>query len=282
MAAKTLTITIKGMEEIAAAARAMKEVQEKFKEAGLTSEMMTKILDEGRQDEEENKKERRPMTHKDLISDFLDEGDETMTAKRRKKTAVSPFKKGRAEKRTGRGGFVTVKEGDPLTFAPLVGLEDMISADMHEYWDIKPAIYHPCIGRNCPGCKVKNEPRFKAYLPILLKSGETAVYPFTISVYNQLEALEDSLDEGESLAGFAIKVSRKGQMKATRYTVLGLGKRIDITDAEIPDYVGKLGPQTEKEIWALLEENGFSKTAGETDVDADDIDDDPSDKWGSA
>ena len=196
---------------------------------------------------------------------------------KRKKAPASPFHKGRATRRRSGGQFVSVREGEPLTFAPLVGLDELVSADMHEYWDIKPAIYHPCIGPGCPGCAVGNEPRFKGYFPILLQSGETAVYPFTISVYNQLEALEDSLDEGDTLAGFAIKVSRKGQMKATRYTVLGLGKRLDVTSHEIPDFIGSLGPQTAEEIWVLLEENGYDR--GDKKVKPSATDDDGG--WGS-
>ena len=215
--------------------------------------------------------------------DKISIGETHIMAKRKVKAkkADSPFRKGRAVRRAGGGQFVGVKEGEPLSFAPLVGLEDMISADMHEYWDLRPAIYHPCIGRGCPGCEVGNEPRFKGYLPILLQSGETAVYPFTISVYNQLEALEDALDDGEDLKGFAIKVSRKGAGMATRYTVLGTGKRLDVEETEVPDFISHLGPQTEDTIWELLENNGFSRSDGTDapDSDADEADEDE-DGWG--
>ena len=199
-------------------------------------------------------------------------------AKKRTRTTKtpSPFTKGRTSRKRGPGAFLpAVKEGEPITFAPLVGLDDLISADMHEYWDIKPAIYHPCLGRDCPGCAVGNEPRFKAYLPVLMQSGETAVYPFTISVYNQLEALEDALaDEGETIKGLAIKVSRKGAGKATRYTVMSLGKRLDVSKTEVPDFIKSLGPTGEDEIWGLLEENGYSRDGSAPDTGDDD-------GWGS-
>ena len=220
-------------------------------------------------------------------NDEVSIGEKQIMAKRKTRTKKedSPFRKGRAKARSGGGQFVGVKEGTPLTFAPLVGLEEMISADMHEYWDIRPAIYHPCIGRGCPGCEVGNEPRFKGYLPILLQSGETAVYPFTISVYNQLESLEDSLDDDETLKGFEIKVSRKGAGMATRYTVLGIGKRLDVSKTETPDFISHLGPQTEDSIWELLESNGFSrgdkaaKAAADVSDESDDEDSDEGD-WG--
>lgn len=197
--------------------------------------------------------------------------------KKTSKVAPSPFTKGRPKKRGGGLFLPAVKEGEPLTFAPLVGMEELISADMHEYWDIKPAIYHPCLGRNCPGCAVGNEPRFKGYLPVLLQSGEVGVLPFTISVYNQLEAIEDALDDGETIKGLALRLSRKGQMKATRYTVMALGKRLDVSKAEAPEFISKLGPATEDEVWDLLEENGYSRedaSAGRSDEG------DESDSWG--
>ena len=200
-----------------------------------------------------------------------------MATKRTKAAKTSsPFTKGRTTRTRGPGGFLqAVKEGEPITFAPLVGLEGLISADMHEYWNIKPAIYHPCLGRDCPGCAVGNDPRFKGYLPVLLQSGETAVYPFTISVYNQLEALEDALEDDETLKGLAIKVSRKGAGKATRYTVMGLGKRLDVDGQEIPDFIKSLGPTTPEDVWALLEENGYSRDG------ATPSEDDDEDGWGS-
>lgn len=179
-----------------------------------------------------------------------------------KKKARSPFTTGKVTtKPTGDGqAFLSLKDGDTIQMAPLVGLDQMVSADMHEYWNIKPAIYHPCIGaRKCPGEAVENEPRFKGYLPVLVKDQGVMIYPFTISVYKQLEQLENALDDGETLAGFVLRVSRTGTGLATRYTVLGIGKRIDISDSEVPDFIDRLGPQTLEEIWELLEKNGYDR-----------------------
>lgn len=176
---------------------------------------------------------------------------------------ASPFRTGRASfaKASGGSRFIGLKDGESEVFAPMVNLEDMVSADMHEYWDVFPAAYHPCIGRNCPGCAAGNTPRFKGYLPVEKKDGELAVFPFTISVYNKLEELEDTLleDSGEGLKGYVLKFARKGSGKTdTRYSVIGLGKRVVIDDAKIPDYVSQLGPQTLDEIKALLDEKGIS------------------------
>ena len=187
----------------------------------------------------------------------------------RKMTKASPFRKGRKTGRSGNGSqFLGLKDGESHVFAPLVGLDELISADMHEYWDLRPAIYHPCIGRGCPGCEVGNEARYKAYLPVLLKSGEIAIYPFTVSVYNQLEELEDALqdeadDDSENIKGYVIRVSRKGTGMATRYTVTGTGKQLDVESAEIPDFLPQLGPTTKETIWDLLESKGYDRPESE-------------------
>lgn len=174
----------------------------------------------------------------------------------------SPFRKGRAAVSASSGGgqFISLKPDEQIVLAPVEGLDGMISADMHEYWDIRPAIFHPCIGRGCPGCEVGNEPRFKGYLPVLPKNGEVAVYPFTISVYNQLEGIEDALDEGENLKGFILKISRQGSGMKTRYQIVPIGKRVDVSEVDVPDFIPQLGPQTADAIWELLEENGFDRT----------------------
>lgn len=218
----------------------------------------------------------------DLAKKSADAEKEKEMATREK---VSPFKRGRAEGGGSRGGsqFLRLKDGESVVFAPMVGLDEMISADMHEFWDIKPAIYHPCIGRNCPGCEVGNEPRFKGYLPVLVKStGDVQIYPFTISIYNQLEALEDEITEsdGSNLKGFVVKVSRKGSGMATRYTVLGVGSRIDLSGSEVPDFVPQLGPQTEDDIWELLENNGFNREDGTKPAETKPAETSTDPKWG--
>lgn len=204
-----------------------------------------------------------------------------MAAKRK----VSPFRKGRPSASFTSGGgtpFLAPKPDEPLVFAPLVPLEGMLSAEMHEHWDIRPAIYYPCIGPDCPGEEVGNEPRFKGYLPIALKDGTVAVYPFTISVYKQLEAIEDELPD-KSLAGYLLKISKSGAGLRTRYTVMPLGKSVDISSFEEPDFIDQLGPQTREEIVELLEENGFvfeEGAAPSAPAPSADNEDDDDEGWG--
>lgn len=203
----------------------------------------------------------------------------------------SPFRKGRKAARSAAsgatGGFLSIGDGENVVFAPLNGLDELVSAEMHEYWDINPAIFHPCIGKDCPGCAVGHESRFKAYLPVVKKDGDTALWAFTISVYNQLEDLEDALEEG-SLEGAVMKLSRRGTGLNTRYTVTGLGKFIDVSEVERFDFIDSLGPTTVEEITDLLEKNGYHVGGGtatepapttESEDDAfEDVDED--DDWG--
>lgn len=181
----------------------------------------------------------------------------------------SPFVRGRLTSSAAAasgGKFISLKDGESVVFAPLCGLEEMVRADMHEYWDLNPAIFHPCIGKDCPGCAVGNEARFKAYLPVWRKEdGEVVVYPFTIRVYRQLVELEDET-EGRTLEGLAIKVKRHGSGLSTTYSVIGLGKRVPVDGVEEPDFVDWLGPQTEEDIVDLLHSKGF-EIPGRDDVD---------------
>jgi hypothetical protein len=175
-----------------------------------------------------------------------------------RKKKVDPFKKGRtvAKKSGGGGKFINIPPDESLVLAPMVGLDEMVSADMHQHWNLTPPVYHPCIGADCPGCAVGNEARFKGFLPVIVKGeDEPSIYSFTISVYNQLETIEDSLDDGESLAGMALKIVRKGSGLKTRYTVIATGKRVSF-DVEVPEFISSLGATDSDSIWEQLEESG--------------------------
>lgn len=172
---------------------------------------------------------------------------------------MSVFKTGKvdiADSGSGVGGFVSIKPDEVLSMVPLLSLDNMVSAGFHEYWDINPAIFHPCIGDDCPGCKVGNKPRFKGYLPVAMKDGEVKIWPFTISIYRQLEMLDDELEGG--VGGYLIKFSRTGSGKTgTRYTVTTVGKKVDISKIEPPEFLKILGPTNKAEIEKMLEDKGL-------------------------
>lgn len=178
------------------------------------------------------------------------------------KKKANPFKTGRMETKSGGGGFLSIKGGESMTLALLHGLDQMISADMHEYWEIQPAIFHPCLGPDCPGCETGNKPRQKGYMGVVDREGNVMVWPFTSSVYKQLETLEDSLiedadDDEDPLVGYVIKFSRDGSGLNTKYSVVGVGKYIDVSEVEHPEIISHLGETDRDKIVEKLEEAGL-------------------------
>lgn len=189
--------------------------------------------------------------------------------------ADSVFHTGKVDLReggSGVGGFVSIKSDETIELVPLFSLDKMVSANFHEYWDVNPAVFHPCIGKDCPGCKLTdNKPRFKGYLPVVLKDKSVKIWPFTISIYRQLELLDNELEGG--LGGYLVKFSRTGTGKmGTRYTVTCVGKKVDISGVEPPEFLNILGPTTVEDITKALAEKGL------IDGDASDSEDD---EWGS-
>lgn len=196
-----------------------------------------------------------PVIVEEAVENVLQEGYIEDMATRK-----SPFKTGRAGvKSSGSAGgqFLTLKnDGDSAVFAPMVGLDEMVSADMHSRWEVNPAVHHPCIGRKCPSCLTGDKPKFKGYLPIVLPEGDIKIWAFTITSYRQLEALEDEMEDG-TLRGKAIKLIRRGVGLNTKWVVMGTGREIDVDGLEIPDFVPNLGPATESDINEALLEAGL-------------------------
>lgn len=172
------------------------------------------------------------------------------------------------------GGFVSIKDGDTLPIVPLLSLNEMIHAEFHEFWDVRPAYFHPCIGENCPSCELtNNKPRFKGYLPVQTKDG-VKIWAFTISIYEQLLALDEELEGG--LRGYLVKFSRKGSGKnGTTYTATCVGKKIDISGVEVLEFTQYLGPTNAEDIRKGLirhnivttSEAGVEEEAGEASTD---------------
>lgn len=173
--------------------------------------------------------------------------------------STSPFAKGKSVLKSGArtGGipFISLKDGDSITVALLTGMDEMVSAHMHEYWDIRPAIYHPCIGASeCPSCQAGHEPRFKAYITVVTQDGEVKVLPMGIKVAEQLTDIEEEI--GGDLTGKVLKIRRNGSGLKTRYIVSAIGKEIDVSGYEIPDFIPALGPTNRAEIVKLLRDAG--------------------------
>jgi len=156
----------------------------------------------------------------------------------------------------GSSQFIGIEPDAAIVVAPLVGMDEMISIDLHSFWEINPAVHLVCLGDNCPCCTLGNESGFKAYLPVLTREGESKIFAFGIGVARQFSELEEEVG---SLAGKLVKIRRAGSGLRTRYTVTGLGKSIDISTATPADIESQLGPFDLPAIIRKLEENGLAE-----------------------
>lgn len=141
--------------------------------------------------------------------------------------APNPLRKGPSSTGGGNSKFVTAKEEEPLVFAPLEELENIISADVHEFWDVKPFVSMPCIGKGCPACAVGNEAKYKSWLRVL-PSGEAEgkILPMGIMIER---AIADQKEEIGSIVGRVFKLKRTGKGFSTRYSLVPTDKKIDVS-----------------------------------------------------
>lgn len=177
-----------------------------------------------------------------------------------------PFRKGKLDASAGGEGgggqFIKIAADNAVVVAPLVSLDDMISCDQHEFWDINPAIIVPCIGKGCPACETSVDARFKAFLPVLTKDEGVKIFSFGIRVYRQLAELETEIG---SLKGKVIKIKRTGEGLKTQYMIIPTGKTMKVEDQEVPDIESMLGPTTKAEIRAKLEAAGLLNVKSDVD-----------------
>lgn len=171
----------------------------------------------------------------------------------RKSPTASVFRKGAeaAPSGGGEGGkFLKVPEGESISVVPLVNLDDLVSIDQHEFWDINPALLFPCIGAGCPACEAGNKPKYKAFLPVLANGDSTTpkIYAFGISVERQLETIAEEVGE---IQGLVLKIRRTGSGFNTRYSVVPTGKKVKID--------GITAPRPEDEINVLSSEEIANK-----------------------
>lgn len=141
------------------------------------------------------------------------------------------FKKGKAAApmAKGSGKFVKVSEDESLAVVPLVELDELVSVDQHEFWDVNPAVLFPCVGEGCPACAAGNKPKYKAFLPIMTPDGESKIFAFGISIERQIEEISE---ETGGIKGSVLKVRRTGSGFSTRYTVIPTGKKVKTDTVE--------------------------------------------------
>lgn len=159
--------------------------------------------------------------------------------------------------------FLTVKPDESLTIVPLHNMDDMLSMQLHSWWDINPAPHLVCLGENCPSCQLGHEPVFKAYFGVATRDKEAKILPMGISIVRSLEELEPEFKDTRfgGLKGIVIKIKRTGKGLGTKYSVLSTGKSVDVTGVEPVDIVAQLGPLTYEEQVKVLKKAGVNVSA---------------------
>ncbi len=169
------------------------------------------------------------------------------------KTGFSTVKK----LKVGRGVFRKVQDGETIEFIPLVEEDNFTHCNMHEFWDIRPAVFSVCSeDEECPGCQLENDARFRGYLPAMLRDGNVIVlvlpYKATQNFIKQAKMI------GGSVRGMVMKVNREGTSFATTYTFITTGKTAAIPDSIVmPDLEKLLGPFDRHEILSVYLEGGL-------------------------
>lgn len=190
-----------------------------------------------------------------------------------KRSVIRKGRKAIADVGAGAGDFVKIGDGDAVDMVSVYDMEEMLSVDQHAIWlEGGNSPMFPCIGKNCPGCELGNQPRFRAFLPVkLIETGEPKIFSFGIQIARALEELDE---EFGGLSGNVFRVKRKGSGLATTYTVVALGKKRKVSEDDvIDDLEEKIGPTTRAGILSLLEETGAIEDLVEEEEDLEDEED---------
>lgn len=153
-------------------------------------------------------------------------------AKKSTDEAKAIFRKGARAAGGETSVFVKVKADEPVSFVPLVPLDEMTSIDQHEFWDTNPALIFPCIGSKvCPACKAGNKPKYKGFLPVMLRDeAEPKILAFGITVERQIGSIAEEIGD---ITGQVFRLKKTGTGMTTKYTIVPTGKKVDVSKVEI-------------------------------------------------
>lgn len=212
-------------------------------------------------------------------------GDASPSAPATNSRASSLFRHGENAKPRGSNSvneFVIIKADSSLTVTPLVNLDELISIDQHQFWDVNPAILAPCLGNGCPACAIGNIAKYKAFLAVAVKSeeGETQskILVLGTQIARQLEMIAEEVGE---LKGAVLKVRRDGKGFKTKYTVIATGKRVNVDAIAALDPVDHVTVFSQVELQKKLQSfnlTGSSK-GDDDDVESKDVENDDEAEW---
>lgn len=161
------------------------------------------------------------------------------------KTGYDP----RGDSSEGNGEWLTLKNGEVVECAILVEAGDIISVDQCAIWldDGKSPVW-VYTGPEDPAHALGVEKRYRAYLPVLV-DGEPKVWSMGKQSHG---AVLDIADAGASLKGMMVRIKRTGEKLRTKYSIVPMGKRKDVSDVEEVDVISMLGPTDTSDVEAML------------------------------
>jgi hypothetical protein len=176
----------------------------------------------------------------------------------------SPVKSGydpRTEPKKGGDGesspYLSLKDGESVDVVVLVEKNDILSYEQCAIWleDGKNSPVWVYTGSEDPSHELGVERRYRAVLPVYINSkehpayGESKIFSMGKMVHEQLLEIADA---GTRLAGTVFRIKRTGAKLKTRYSILSLGKRKDISSIPEIDVLSMLGPLTSDGVKELI------------------------------
>ena len=186
------------------------------------------------------------------------------------------YKKGYSERPKAEGKFLSIKPDSAAKFVPLVGTADAISWMEHIIWsDSGNSPRFPCIreSEKCPGCESGNKAGYRTVIPVVDVEEKTIRYfSFGSTVARQLVAIEEA---GTDLVGQLLSVKRQGSGLSTKYIVVSMPKRYNVSryieQYSEEELIASLGPATREGILKLL--SGVSDASAEEAIEESDLED---------
>lgn len=156
---------------------------------------------------------------------------------------------------TGRGSrFLTLQADQPVDVALMGELDDVLTVDTHSWWDYNPAPHLVCLGPGCPSCALGNESRANSYLAVCTPDGEVKYIIAKVSILNALKKYSEAVG---NLVGRVVRLERTGAGLKTKYSVIPLGKKVDVSKFVIPDLEEQLGALTLEDQLVKMEDAGI-------------------------
>lgn len=178
-----------------------------------------------------------------------------------KSNAISKglIRKGKDALHGARSGvFVKIEENSAVDLIPLCGVDGFISFEQHTFWnDEGNSPTFVCLhDESCPGCSLGNQPGTKVFIPVYDLTAKAAkIYSCSTKM---AQTIGDVEAETGTIIGRVFRIKRKGAGIKTRYTLIPLNKKANVSKIEVPDVEKEIIVKTKDEILRTLQEAGFT------------------------